>query len=197
MEPRRWAALTGFLYLASAPLAAVDLRQSCATQVRTANPAVARLLAEGIARSPTFADVVSRLERSNLRVYVERGRCPGQEAGGCVVSRGAVRYDRYVRILVDERRLGHSNRQISVIAHELQHALEVAEAPEVNDAASLVDLFRRIGYVKAESGRGIAYETKAARGVGDRVAEELRRDRQKSWPERPISQACSCEGERS
>jgi hypothetical protein len=97
---------------------------------------------------------------------------------------------------VDERRLGHSNRQISVMAHELQHALEVAEAPEVTDAASLVDLFRRIGYVKAESGRGIAYETKAARGVGDRVAEELRRDRQKSWPERPISQGCSCEGER-
>ncbi len=196
----RWrsatATLTVFVWVGSVPTGTVD--RSCEIRVRTTNPAVARLLAEGIARSPTFAGVVSRLERSSLRVYVERGRCPGQESGGCLLQRvGQCGHERYVRILVDERRLGHPNRQISVIAHELQHALEVAEAPEVIDLTSFVDLFRRIGYVKVDSGRGIAFETKAARGVGDRVAEELSRDRQKSWPERPISQACSCESERS
>jgi hypothetical protein len=193
MEPRRWGVVTVFLYLASAPLAAVDRSLSCATQIRTATPAVARLLAEGIARSPTFADVVNRFERSGLLVYVEPGRCPGQEAGGCLLPRvGRCGDARYVRILVDERRLGHAHRQISVIAHELQHALEVAEAQGVTDAASLVELFRRIGYVKADSGRGIAYETEAARRVGDHVLEELRHDRRTSWGDRPISQGCSC-----
>jgi hypothetical protein len=72
-------------------------------------------------------------------------------------------------------RVGHPDREISTIAHELQHALEIAEAAEVIDTASLTRHFRRIGYVSADSARLVAYETAAARRTGDQVLGELQR----------------------
>jgi hypothetical protein len=148
------------------------------SRIRTRNPAVVRLLADGAARSPTFAALVDRLERTRWRVFLERGRCPGAAAGACLLSFvGTYNAEPYLRVLIDERRLGHPDRQIGAIAHELQHALEVAESSDVVDTATLVALFRRIGYVRQDSSRGLAYETDAARRVGEKVLGELGSDK--------------------
>ena len=58
---------------------------------------------------------------------------------------------------------------IAVIAHELQHALEVAEHHEVRDSHALASLYRRIG-VEAYRGR---YDTQAAQFAGKQVRYEL------------------------
>ena len=58
---------------------------------------------------------------------------------------------------------------ISIVGHELQHAIEVAEHEGVRDAKSLAELYQRIG-VAARRGR---FDTIAAQATGLRVRAEL------------------------
>ena len=55
-----------------------------------------------------------------------------------------------------------------MIAHELQHALEVAAAAEVVDARSMAALFGSVGYRL-----GSSRETPDALAAADRVLDEL------------------------
>lgn len=177
MAAWKWGARLFVLGVVGAvPAGASDWPTPDARPVRTGNPAVSRLLADGAARSPTFAELLGRLGRTQWLVFVERGRCPERVAVGCLLHTVG-RYDGqpFVRILVDDWRLGHPDLEISAIAHELHHTLEVAEAPEVIDTATLIGFFRRIGYTNGKSRRVIAYETEPARQVGCQVLEELQR----------------------
>ncbi len=56
----------------------------------------------------------------------------------------------------------HQPQQVAWLAHELQHALEVAAATEVRDVEGLRRLFARIG---TDLGNG-QFETDAAVAVG-------------------------------
>ena len=144
-------------------------------RVMTSNPAVSRLLHEGAARSITFAKLLSRFEATSWRVFIERGRCPEPAAVGCLPHFvGRYEGEPYVRIFVDHSRLEH-DREISTIAHELQHALEVAESKDVVDTPSLVRRFRLIGTLRVTSRRKMTFETDAAERAGERVLEELLR----------------------
>ena len=75
---------------------------------------------------------------------------------------------RYLRIQVG----GHtgSNDSIALVGHELRHALEVAESPEVRDEASLIALYERIGHHSAGTHH---YDTGAAQAAGRKVKAEL------------------------
>jgi hypothetical protein len=59
---------------------------------------------------------------------------------------------------------------VMLLGHELRHALELADAPDVRDAAALVSLYRRIGDSYSDGHR---YDTAAARETGRRVRSEL------------------------
>ena len=59
---------------------------------------------------------------------------------------------------------------IALIGHELQHALEIADATEVRDTTSLVRLYERIGHMSIGEH---AYDTEAARDTGRVVRREL------------------------
>jgi hypothetical protein len=61
-----------------------------------------------------------------------------------------------------------------MFGHELRHAVEIAEAPEIVDVPSLVAFYRRIGQVM--SSRGQTFETNAALATERRVLLELVRD---------------------
>jgi hypothetical protein len=167
------------------------------TRVRPA-PTLGRAFVEGVARSPTFAMLLDRLERRHWLVFVLRGACPDPTAPGCLLHTvGRYGNEPYLRILVNRWCVGHPDREISTIAHELRHALEVAEAVEVVDTPTLTGLFRRIGYVNVKADRLTTYETDAARGAGEAVLEELQRARPRrgeSCPVLPRKQLC--EGER-
>ena len=75
---------------------------------------------------------------------------------------------RYLRVQI---RSDLSKREaISLIGHELQHALEIAGASDVRDTTSLIRLYERIGH--ASSGEH-AYDTDAAQDTGRVVRKEL------------------------
>ena len=75
---------------------------------------------------------------------------------------------RYVLIRIDRWRTTPTER-IALLGHELQHALEVAAAPEVRDAKGLASLYRRIGW----EGQPDRFETTAAQTMGNRIRSQL------------------------
>ena len=63
--------------------------------------------------------------------------------------------------------------QAATLAHERQHAAEIAEAPWVVDAPTLAAYYRRIGQETDPSDGGRRFETPAARAIAARVHREL------------------------
>ena len=103
--------------------------------------AVARmLLDDGAARSETFAHLLETIGRSDLIVYVATGflQAPGRLDLAC--AKPGVRFLRITVNVPDAE-----PNLIGALAHELQHAVEIAGAPGVTDAASLARHYREHG----------------------------------------------------
>lgn len=137
-------------------------------RVRPTTPLVRRVLDAGIVRSVTFRRLVDRLERSDVIVYVQLRPDMPSEIGGLLEFMGHAGTERYLRITVGS--LHHLNVLVALLGHELQHAAEVADAPDVLSAADFTGLYRRIG-VSSGPGR---FDSKAAQVVGQTVQAELR-----------------------
>jgi hypothetical protein len=125
------------------------------------------LFADGTNRSPTFRRLVSRLERSDLIVYVTVRLDMRPSLGGSLrfVGRGAS--DRFLLISLN----GQNSRPmlVALLGHELQHAVEVADAPDVSTQAALTGLYRRIGlHVATDS-----WDSRAAQETGQLVRAEF------------------------
>src|SRR6476660_6456694 len=157
----------------SCALPAATVFGSEAAGVRSTNTVVTALIQEGSTRSPSFQRLLDRVSEANGIVYVEFGHCAFGHLNGCLLpfvvpTTGG----RYLRIVVtpDRTRVDHDGL-IALLAHELQHALEVLAHPEVVDLDSMLAMYARIG--RPLSGRS-GYETSEAHAVQDGVASELR-----------------------
>ncbi len=136
--------------------------------VRGVGAGMSSLIADGMRRSGTFAALVLALNKSSVIVYIESVRMmPTSIAGRLLLAAGPEGY-RYLRIQVTG--YPRSNETIALVAHELRHAIEVAESPDVRDVASLIALYRRIGH--STPGRH-QYDTVAAQDAGRTVRAEL------------------------
>jgi hypothetical protein len=147
----------------AASLLAADTRR-----IRAATPRVGKLIDEGVQRSRTFAQLVSDVHATNVIVYIESTFGLPPDVAGRILLVGVAGQQRYLRVQV--RATLPRDQLISTIAHELRHALEVAEEQTVVDDKGLVALYRRIGDAKHSGG---GYDTEAARRVGRRVRDEL------------------------
>jgi hypothetical protein len=166
--------LTVFIVLVEATLACADSPEGDAFKsIKVSHAVLRQLLSEGHDRSPTLRRVVSDLDASGWLVFIQPGPCPEKAAIACLLHVVA-RFENapYLRVLVDHKRR-HPNNVIATLAHELQHALEVVQARDVKDAATMRALFERIGTVRARSATFMAYETHAARRIGEQVRREL------------------------
>jgi len=137
-------------------------------RVRPADRQIATLMNAGYRTSPTFRQLVDALEHSDIIVYVAASRhLPGTDLGQMhfVCRRG---HQRYLRVSI--RTLLSPTEFLSTVAHELQHALEVAASLDVIDAASMAALYERIGRPSCNG-----FETAAARRTGELVSSELER----------------------
>jgi len=127
----------------------------------------------GCRGSATFRRIIARLELSADVVYVNwarNGVLPRQVEGALLpnVTSGPTG-TRYIWIIV---RRGLTGEYLSsVIAHELQHAVEVVEDPTLTTAAAIEEKFAR-----EQRGHGSRIlETGAAVRIGRTVYDELRR----------------------
>lgn len=143
--------------------------------VRSTDRRILELIEQGCNRSSTFRTLVATLGRTDTFVYIEPGLCGFGHLVACLPHTVALGVGaRYVTVLLDQQQT--ARRKLAAIAHELQHALEVAYAPEVRTTDDLGRLFRRIGYSPhCPPGLRECYETHAALKVGQTVEHELDR----------------------
>lgn len=155
--------------VAAAPAeTAAALLASDARHIRAVDRRAARLLAEGVRRSPTFAGLVAAIHGTDVIVYLQTTDDLPPTLGGRLMLQAVTPHQRYVRVQV--RASLRPNQGIEVAAHELRHVLEVADDRSVVNEAGLVALYRRIGYPSPVE-RG--FESDAARRTGAAVREEL------------------------
>ena len=137
---------------------------------------------EACDRSLLVAELLGELERSDLIVYVTDSM-PG--VGSSTVSYLTfVSHDenaRYVLIRLDFMKLSPPER-IAWLGHELQHALEIAESPDVVDASGLATLYKKIGW-ETSDGR---FESARARDMGVRSRSQLEPPRSAAWTRRAL-----------
>jgi hypothetical protein len=128
-------------------------------------------------QSPTVRALIDRLDRSDVVVYVRARPLPSASIDGRTGLLSAAAGSRY---LVIELACPRSVLVQSVtLAHELHHAVEIADAPEVVSAVTLERFYAEIGEKKGDPGHW-TFETAAARAVGERVRRELTRRLQTS-----------------
>jgi hypothetical protein len=137
-------------------------------RLRAATPHVGAVITEGIRRSRTFATLVTDLHRTNVIIYVESSMGLPADVAGRILFAGSAGDQRYLRVQV-RATLGR-DQMISVIAHELRHALEVAGERSVVNEKALEDFYRRVGDSRHAGG---GYDTEAARVVQRIVRNEL------------------------
>ena len=135
------------------------------------SPGAIDLVRESVERSPIVEDLIQKIEESGLVVYIT-DVMPGAVAGPASYLTYLTNDEkaRYLLIRIDRWRTTPYER-IALLGHELQHALEVAAAPEVRDSKGLAALYRRIGW----EGQKDRFETAAARSVGNQVRAQLSR----------------------
>ena len=136
--------------------------------VRGTSERMSSLLKLAIERSPTFAGLVKAIDATDVIVHVEEVKTLPSGVDGRLTFVFAGEGVRYLRAQVLAGR--GSVDTMSVVGHELQHAVEVAASAKVRCEKSFEDLYRRIGDQPARPDR---YDTAAAREAGRRVRSEM------------------------
>jgi hypothetical protein len=150
------------------------------SHVRSSDPVIGAALKDSVHRSEVIRRLVEAIEASDVIVYLARGECP-RPADACLMMGASAAGVRYVRINFRlETGLGkkggwHRDELSVMIAHELQHAAEVAQWPDVVDNTTLSAAYARLGLVLGES----RVDTHAARHAGDDRRAELMRQRRR------------------
>ena len=162
MRPRCSLVLACAMVLSGGPAWA----DSETARVRGLDPAAVKLLEATRAGSPTVRRLLDRLERSDLIVYVQiNPRFEKPRAATSIIT--AVPQARFVLISITTLS-GEADRFL-LLGHELQHAVELAGAPEVRDRSTMSAFYQRIGW----RDRPNVYETAEALEIGHIVRREM------------------------
>jgi hypothetical protein len=138
------------------------------SRLRPEDAEIRALIERGMKRSATFRDLATALDNADVSVYIRFSRCsPG--VSSCLLWASAASDVR--RVLIKLSRAGRSPDELTVLlAHELQHANEVASDSAITDLASFRNSFASRGWKHASG-----FETEEARKITIRVSAELSR----------------------
>jgi hypothetical protein len=149
------------LLLLSGPSPAIDP----ATHLRATSPIVRSLIDEAAVSSPIVNRLISQLENSDTIVYVELTGSPEIPRARTTLAAATCEF-RFLRISINV--LIPPIDRLPLLAHELQHATEIAGAIEARDENGIRELYNRIGVW----GGADRYETRAATDVERSVRAE-------------------------
>ena len=139
-------------------------------RLRPAGRVERHVIAEGVCGSATFRSLVETIERSDLVVHVSMRWLGDRRLSGRLDFLTATASQRVLRATLGLPldRVG----RIAVLGHELQHASEVAGAPDLRTRAAFAAYYRTHG---RPGGIEWAYDTDAARQVELQIRVELAR----------------------
>jgi hypothetical protein len=103
-------------------------------------------------------------------VYVQCARLRSHVEGELtfLAAAGGVRY-------VMVRLAWHltTHRKIAILGHELQHAIEIADRPEIVDSRTLARAYEKFGFTRRAGPSRVDFDTAAAIGTGDTIWREM------------------------
>jgi hypothetical protein len=135
--------------------------------VRSTEPRIARLIDEAARRSQTFARLYTRLQETDVILFVEPARDLKTSLSGRLIFLEATPVARYLR--ADVRADLPRTDLIATIAHEMQHALEIGDAALVRDESGMALFYRAIGHHDHDD----VFDTEVARNIARQVRREL------------------------
>jgi hypothetical protein len=160
-----WAGLCVVCLLAS-PASAGTQREEPSSNVRGTGKLAKKLIASATEHSPTVEYLIRRLNESDVFVYVTVTQIDIPTAKTVLLAcPGPYRY-----LHVSINATLPPEERLVLLGHELQHALEIADAPEVRDNLTMAALFKRIGW---RAGAPNKFETHLAQAMGARVRRDL------------------------
>jgi len=138
-------------------------------RVRPSGPRAVYTVGRALELCPTIRSLVEQIEASDLIVYVKIEHRDSGPAGWIRFVGGTPA----ARILSVHLRDDLSTPQmVMLLGHEMQHAVEVSEAPQVRDRESFEAHYRCPGFGTISPNR---FDTPGAIRVGRRVRRELAR----------------------
>jgi len=148
----------------------VEAREPEQAHVRAESVEMRQLIADAAERSATVRALIDALDGSDVVVYVR----PRLFRSVTLDARTGFLAGGSRRLLVIELPCPQTrDTQIALLAHELQHAVEIAQAAWVVDTATLARYYGEIGIRLGMLEGGTTFETEAACRVGARVRSEL------------------------
>jgi hypothetical protein len=160
------------LYGASAESLADQPPRYC--QIRTTDYRLSAAVEQGLRDSATFRALVDQINVSDVVVYVsaDEQQLP-RGIDGRLTFLSASGGFRYVVVHINSRL--SVPRLVSLIAHELQHAREIADTTTIVDAQSMAREYAAgLGYVnRFVTGEGRAFDSRAAVRAGEEVLREV------------------------
>lgn len=138
-------------------------------RVRAGDGRTAAILGDGLARSETVRALVKEIERSDLIVYLEIQWNLRRGLAGNLAWVAATKSARYVRISLSPELT--TDALVATLAHELQHAVEIARERSIVSGVTMASYYARNGLDATSHWSGL--DTLAARLAGDEVRREL------------------------
>jgi hypothetical protein len=174
MSPTALAQCAVLLVLLAAvrPAAASGLvGDGLAFHIRTTDARLRDLIDEGLRASPTFRSIVDRLIGSDVIVHLQCDPAAPPHVDGRLTF--ASKAGGFRHLVVRLRYQRHRLPFIGLLAHELRHAVEVADTAAIVDSRSLAREYGRIGYVRRATADATSFDTDAAIDAGYRVVAEI------------------------
>ena len=141
--------------------------------LRSSERMIQGALADGVRLSPSFRRLVERLNDSDVIVHVVYDLRPRREIAAHVAFAADARGIRYLRIFVSPNLAGTD--LVSILGHELEHAVEIADCPWVVNQRAMSTLYAAIGLPRDRYERD-TFDTAAAIATGERIRRELLSD---------------------
>src|SRR5262245_3594445 len=163
-----WAAAL-LVLISTTPLTAAG-RAASAPHIRSIHKDLLDAVAEASRVSPTFRQLTERLAASDVIVYLHRRLSTEPGLAGATAFMAAAGGVRYLRISIEPRLSGCE--RLALLGHELQHAVEIADAPSVVDQESLEALYRAKGF-RAPAACARCFDSADAIAAGRQIQKEV------------------------
>lgn len=150
------------------------------SHIRISDHGLKALVELGISRSDTFRELVAALDAAPIIVFVGCDMRLPIRLSARLSFLTSVATVRYVR--VDIACALPSRRQVPLLAHEFQHALEIGLASDITDLDSMEEHYESVGFQTYGDRSHKAFETDAALRVEQWVKDELYGNRLETIP---------------